>query len=174
MSEAAQFATANESYAESFGDKSSLTLPPARKVIVITCMDARIDPAASLGIKEGEAHIIRNAGGRAFDAFRSVLISQQLLGTHEIAVFHHTDCGMLTFTDDVIRQKLRESVSPNARTAITPLIDGLSFLPFSNLEDAVREDVAFLQHNPLVLEETKSKITGWIYDVKTGKVSQVV
>ncbi|KAG8901994.1 hypothetical protein FRB99_004978 [Tulasnella sp. 403] len=172
MSVATEFAKANESYVESFGEKSSLSLPPARGVIVITCIDARIDPAASLGIKEGEAHVIRNAGGRAFDALRSVIISQQLLATRETIVFHHTDCGMLTFTDDVLRQRLRESVSLNARAAIRPIIDGLSFLPFSNLEDAIKEDVAFLQNNPLVPEETK--ITGWIYDVRTGKVSKVV
>jgi len=168
MAVAQEFAEANGSYVQSFADKGSLGLPPSRKVIVLTCMDARIDPAASLGIKEGEAHIIRNAGGRASDALRSVVISQQLLGTREIVVFHHTDCGMLTFSDDALRNKLKDGAS----AAIVPLVDSFAFLPFGNLEESVKEDVAYLKANPLVLPSTP--ISGWIYDVHSGKVTQVV
>ncbi|KIO34285.1 hypothetical protein M407DRAFT_127020 [Tulasnella calospora MUT 4182] len=173
MSVAAEFAKANEGYVKSFGEKASLALPPARKVAIITCMDARIDPAASLGLKEGDAHVIRNAGGRAQEALRSVIISQQLLGTREIVLFHHTDCGMLTFNDDGLRTKLKESVKADVRNAVTPAVDQLSFLPFSNLEQSIKEDVAYLKASPLLLEETKTKITGWVYDVYSGKVTQV-
>ncbi|KAG9051064.1 hypothetical protein FS837_012571 [Tulasnella sp. UAMH 9824] len=173
MSVAAELAKANESYASSFGSKGSLALPPARKVVIITCMDARIDPAASLGLKEGDAHVIRNAGGRAQEALRSVIISQQLLGTREVVLFHHTDCGMLTFKDDVLREKLKGSVKADVREAVGPAVDQISFLPFPDLEQSIKEDVAYLKASPLVLEETKSKITGWIYDVYSGKVTQV-
>ncbi|KAG8925691.1 hypothetical protein FRC01_009826 [Tulasnella sp. 417] len=173
MSVAAELAQANEGYVKSFGAKASLALPPARKVVIITCMDARIDPAASLGLKEGDAHVIRNAGGRAQEALRSVIISQQLLGTREVVLFHHTDCGMLTFKDDVLRAKLKESVKADVRDAVGPTVDQISFLPFPDLEQSIKEDVAYLKGSPLLLEETKSKITGWIYDVYSGKVTQV-
>src|SRR5947209_16192652 len=98
MSVIDEVTAANESYASGFA-KGNLPMPPARKVAVVTCMDARLDPARFLGLEEGDAHVIRNAGGRAADAIRSLVISQQLLGTREIVVIHHTDCGMLTFTD---------------------------------------------------------------------------
>lgn len=102
MTQAALFEEANKKYAASF-QKGDLALPPARKVAVIVCMDARLDPARSLGLEEGDAHVIRNAGGRASDALRSVIISQRLLGTREIVVVHHSDCGMLTFNDEELR-----------------------------------------------------------------------
>lgn len=102
MSIAQEFEKANTHYSSNF-TKRDLPLPPARKVAVVICMDARIDPAASLGLTEGDAHVIRNAGGRASDALRSVIISQRLLGTREIVVVHHTDCGMLTFSDNDLR-----------------------------------------------------------------------
>src|SRR3954470_13410030 len=100
---------ANKAYAASF-TKGDLPMPPGRKVAILVCMDARIDPARALGLEEGDAHVIRNAGGRAKDAIRSLAISQELLGTREIVVIHHTDCGMLTFTNDVIREKLAEDL----------------------------------------------------------------
>ncbi len=113
---AQEFVAANERYAAQFS-KGHLPMPPARKVAVVVCMDARIDPARALGLEEGDAHVIRNAGGRAEDAIRSLAISQELLGTREIVVIHHTDCGMLTFTNDVIREKLGETNGPDSRAA---------------------------------------------------------
>ena len=105
---------ANERYAAGF-DKGDLPLPPARQVAVLVCMDARIDPAKALGLAEGDAHVIRNAGGRASDdALRSLAISHELLGTREVVVVHHTDCGMLTFTNDQIRQRLRDRLGADA------------------------------------------------------------
>src|SRR4051794_4264833 len=99
MTVGSEFIAANQNYAASFS-KGDLPMPPARKVAVLTCMDARIDPAKALGLDEGDAHVIRNAGGRASEALRSLAISQELLGTREIVVIHHTDCGMLTFSND--------------------------------------------------------------------------
>jgi len=167
MSVAKEFQAANEAYVKTFGDKGSLALPPARKVAIVTCMDARIEPAAQLGIKEGDAHVIRNAGGVAKEALRSIIISQQLLGTREIALFHHTGCGMLTFSNEHLQSKLKHD-HPDAASQI----DSIDFLPFGNLEQSVKDDVEFLRNNPLVLKETE--ITGWIYEVETGKVKQVV
>ncbi|KAJ6780565.1 hypothetical protein PWT90_11056 [Aphanocladium album] len=125
-------------------------------------MDARIDPAKALGLAEGDAHVIRNAGGRASEALRSVLISQQLLGTREIVLIHHTDCGMLTFTDEVLRNKVKEELKEN--------VDHVSFLPFPDLKESVVEDVALLKKSGLVLDVP---ITGYIYDVKTGAINKV-
>jgi len=162
-----EFAGANNTYVANFGDKGLLAIPPAKQYTVVTCMDARIDPAAALGIQEGDAHIIRNAGGLATDSLRSIIISQRLLGTREIAVIHHTDCGMLTFTTPQLRDILKKEHPEQAAT-----IDQIEFLPFPHLETSVKDDVKFLKENPLVLKETK--ITGWVYDVKTGKVTEVV
>src|SRR3954466_7815102 len=130
----------NERYAEDF-DKGDLPLPPARKIAVLTCMDARIDPARALGLEEGDAHVIRNAGGRAADALRSLVISEQLLGTTEIVVIHHTDCGMLTFSNDDLRTKVKQELNAN--------VDNIDFLPFKDLEQSVRDDVTFLRNSPL-------------------------
>ena len=102
--------TANRSYAEAFGDKASLALPPARRFAILTCMDARLDPAKYAGLSEGDAHVIRNAGGRASEAIRSLVISHKLLGAKEWFVIHHTDCGMALFTDKVIRGLLKRSL----------------------------------------------------------------
>ncbi|KZP01832.1 carbonic anhydrase [Calocera viscosa TUFC12733] len=157
---AQQYANANEKYVAGF-TQGDLALPPSKHTIVVTCMDARIDPAASLGINLGEAHVIRNAGGRATDALRSILVSQQLLGTKEIVLYHHTGCGMLTFHDEDIRAKLGN----------TPEAQGIAFLPFGDLEQSVKDDVKYLKEHPLVLKE--SKISGWIYEVETGRVKQV-
>ncbi|KJA25765.1 hypothetical protein HYPSUDRAFT_37235 [Hypholoma sublateritium FD-334 SS-4] len=164
-----KIADLNGKYAASF-DKGDLPLPPSKKVIVLTCMDARVEPASQLGINLGEAHVIRNAGGLAKDALRSIVISQRLLGTREVAIFHHTDCGMLTFTNEVIRDQVKSEEAGNA--AIVSAVDSIDFLPFPDLVQSVKDDVKFVKENPLVLDGTT--VTGWTYDVRTGKVAQIV
>lgn len=130
-------------------------------------MDARIDPAAAFGIDLGDAHIIRNAGGNAKDALRSVLISQHLLGTREIILVKHTGCGMLTFTNiDALK-----IVAQNSGTGI--LSSSFDFQPFQDLEQAVKDDVAWLQSNGAVVHEGVA-ISGWVYEVETGKTKQIV
>ncbi len=148
---------ANKAYAAAFL-KGGLKMPPARKTAVVVCMDARIDPARALGLEEGDAHVIRNAGGRVSEAVRSLAISQQLLGTREVAIIHHTDCGMLTFTDADIRAKLRKSLGANA--------DDVAFLPFANVDQSVVDDLEVYAHSPLVRHDIL--VRGFVYDVKTG------
>ncbi|KAJ7098720.1 carbonic anhydrase [Mycena belliarum] len=164
-----EFVKRNEHYVSSFGDKGSLAMPPAKKLIVITCMDARLDPAAHLGLKEGDAHVIRNAGGMVKDELRSIVISQRLLGTREIAVFHHTDCGMLTFGPSDLPAIVKAAAPGDA--AVAARVDAIDFLPFKDVEESVKVDVAWLKSEPLLLPETV--VSGWIYDVKSGRVSQV-
>ncbi|KAF3911611.1 hypothetical protein AA313_de0200857 [Arthrobotrys entomopaga] len=153
----------NANYAANF-TKGDLALPPAKKYLVLTCMDARIDPAAALGIELGDAHVIRNAGASAVDGLRSVIISQQLLGTAEILLIKHTGCGMLTFTNEdahaIVQKHLGEDAS------------GIDFLPFSDLEQAVKDDVEYLKKSKFVPESVK--ISGWVYQVETGKVVNIV
>ncbi|KAL1961583.1 hypothetical protein VTN77DRAFT_1435 [Rasamsonia byssochlamydoides] len=161
MSVAQEFEAANAKYAASF-TKGNLPLPPARKVAVVACMDARLDPARALGLEEGDAHVIRNAGGRVTDAIRSLVISQQLLGTREIVILHHTDCGMLTFTDEDIRNKIRTDLKQNA--------DHIAFLPFKDLRQSVLDDIEILKQSPLILDVP---ITGYLYEVETGKIVKV-
>ena len=161
-----QFVAANERYAAGFA-KGDLPMPPGRKVAVLVCMDARIDPARALGLEEGDAHVIRNAGGLAGDAIRSLAISQELLGTREIVVIHHTDCGMLTFTNDVIRQKLAEDLGAEAGSAAQEV----DFQPFPDLEQSVRDDIALIRSSPLLRKDVP--ITGFVYDVKTGRLNRV-
>ncbi|KAG5728577.1 hypothetical protein E4T56_gene19617 [Termitomyces sp. T112] len=169
MSNYLEFPQRNRKYAATF-DKGGLPLPPAKQFIVVTCIDARVEPASQLGIELGDAHVIRNAGGCAKDAIRSIIISQRLLGTREIAIFHHTGCGMLTFTTDHLRRIVKEADPGN--TAIAQAVDQIHFLEFSDLEKSVKDDVEFLKEHPLVLKDTI--VTGWIYHVETGKVSQIV
>ncbi|KAJ7068760.1 carbonic anhydrase [Mycena amicta] len=164
-----EFTDRNAHYVASFGDKGSLPLPPGRKLAIVTCMDARLDPAAHLGLKEGDAHVIRNAGGSAKEALRSLIISQRLLGTREIAVFHHTDCGMLTFTAKDVQGIFKDAAPGNAEIAAR--VEAIDWLEFPNLEQAVKDDVTYLKSEPLIVEGTL--VTGWVYDVKTGKVAQV-
>jgi carbonic anhydrase len=162
MTVADEFVQADARYAATF-TKGDLPMPPARKVAVVTCMDARLDPAKFLGLEEGDAHIIRNAGGRAADAIRSLVISQQLLGTREVVVIHHTDCGMLTFTDEQLHQKLHDELHVHA---------DIPFLPFTDLEQSVRDDVAAIKTSPLLLPNVP--VRGFIYDVHDGRLREVV
>jgi carbonic anhydrase len=162
MSTIDELVEANEKYARTF-DRGDLALPPARHVAILTCMDARILPSRILGLEEGDAHVIRNAGGRARDALRSLIISQRLLGTTEIAVIHHTDCGMLTFNNRDLREKVKEDLGSDTGE--------FDFLPFRDLEESVREDVEFLQATQLLNPDTA--IRGFVYDVKTGRLREV-
>lgn len=161
MSVVDEFLQADERYAATF-TKGHLPMPPGRHVAVVVCMDARLDPARFLGLEEGDAHVIRNAGGRAADAIRSLVISQQLLGTREVVVIHHTDCGMLTFTDDQLRQKLHTDLGAHT---------DLEFLSFTDLEKSVRDDIAAIRNSPLLLKE--APVRGFIYDIKTGRLHEV-
>jgi carbonic anhydrase len=154
---------ANRRYSKGF-TKGTLALPPARKVAIVACMDARLDPARALGLEEGDAHVIRNAGGRISDALRSLTISQTLLGTEEVVIVHHTDCGMLTFTDESIREKLRKERRIDA--------DSLAFLPFRDLDRSVLDDIASYRASPLVRQDVP--VRGFVYDVKTGSLREVL
>lgn len=163
MATVEEFLKANEAYASTF-TKGSLPMPPARHVAVLTCMDARLIPASFLGLEEGDAHVIRNAGGRASeDAIRSLIISEQLLGTTEIVVIHHTDCGMLTFGNEDLRTKLQQEFKADA--------SHIDFLPFSDLEQSVRDDLATIKASPFI--PASIAVSGFIYDVRSGKLSPV-
>jgi carbonic anhydrase len=163
MSEVQEFQKANDAYASSFS-KGNLPMPPGRHVVVLTCMDARLDPARFLGLEEGDAHVIRNAGGRASDdALRSLTISEQLLGTNEVVVIHHTDCGMLTFSNEDLRKKLKQELNADA--------EHIDFLPFKDLEQSVRDDVAAIKNSPFIPENIA--VSGFIYDVRSGRLLPV-
>ncbi|MEQ3554343.1 carbonic anhydrase [Pseudonocardia nematodicida] len=152
----------NARYAESFS--GPLPLPPARKVAVVACMDARLDVYRILGLAEGEAHVIRNAGGVVTDdEIRSLAISQRLLGTEEIILIHHTDCGMLTFTDDGFTQSIQDE------TGLTPQ---WSAEAFADLDTDVRQSIARIRANPFVPK--KDSVRGFVFDVATGKLNEVV
>jgi carbonic anhydrase len=155
-----EFLEANARYAATF-DKGHLPMPPARRVAVVACMDARLDPAKVLGLEEGDAHVIRNAGGRTADALRSLIISQQLLGTREVVIIHHTDCGMLTFTDSQLREKVRTELGREP---------DFPFLSFADLEQSLRDDVGALRSSAFLL---KVPVRGFVYDVKTGRLQEV-
>ncbi len=173
---------ANERYAAEFGDKANLPLPPGRRFAVLTCMDARLDPAKYAGLSEGDAHVIRNAGGRASDdAIRSLVISHKLLGTLEFFVVHHTDCGMLYFDDATMGDLLASSLETAALTPEgfrdvgkgpgSPEGKFVKWLTIANAETSVREDVARIAGHPLV--EPTIPVRGFIYDVKTGRLNAV-
>ncbi|KAJ7923064.1 carbonic anhydrase [Mycena leptocephala] len=147
-----------------------IALPPTKRLAIVTCMDARINPFKQLGISEGEAHIIRNAGGMAKDALRSLIISQRLLGTREISVYHHTGCGMITFRGSELKRLVKWANPDDASCA--KQIDAIDFLEFTDLEKSVRDDVNFLKESPLIVEGTK--ITGWIYHLETGEATRVI
>src|SRR5882724_7993247 len=174
--------TANEKYVASFGDKGDLALPPARRFAILTCMDARLDPAKYAGLAEGDAHVIRNAGGRASDdALRSLVISYKLLGTREFFVVHHTDCGMLYFTDELMRNLLASSLET---AELTP--DGFrdvgkgpgsmegEFIDWLTMKDnaaSVVADVRRIRNHSLIPKSIP--IYGYIYDVRTGRLEEV-
>ena len=152
----------NAAYAENF-DKGELPLPPAKKLAVVACMDARLDVHAILGLAPGDAHVIRNAGGVITDdEIRSLTISQRLLGTREIILIHHTDCGMLTFTDDELRQQIHEEAG------IKP---HFSMESFSDLEEDVRQSIARIRNSPFI--PNKDSVRGFVYEVETGRLREV-
>ncbi|WYZ46351.1 hypothetical protein EsH8_IX_000576 [Colletotrichum jinshuiense] len=160
---------ASDRYSSGF-DKGHLALPPAKKYIVLTCMDARIDPARAFGIELGDAHVIRNAGASAIDALRSIVISQQLLGTHEIVLVKHTGCGMLTFTNEDAYGLVEKNLGTEASSEIKTRIP--DFLPFPELEEAVKKDVDFIKASKLVPDSVT--VSGWVYEVETGKTKRVI
>jgi carbonic anhydrase len=151
-----------ERYADGF-DKADLPLPPGKRVAVLACMDARLIPTRVLGLEEGDAHVIRNAGGVVTDdAIRSLAISQNLLGTEEIILIHHTDCGMLTFTDEDFANRMEESTGERPEW---------SAHAFSDLEGNVRESIETIRSSPFI--PNKSSVRGFVYDVKTGRLTEV-
>jgi carbonic anhydrase len=163
MSEIDRLKQANASFAEGF-DKGDLEIPPARPLVVLTCIDARLDPAASLGLDIGDAHVIRNAGGRATeDAIRSLLISSWLLGTREFAVIHHTDCGMTKFTDPVLRDMIRDQAGVEV---------DMEFLSFEDPEQSARDDVDAIRGAKGFPDGVT--VSGHVYDVRTGRLHEVV
>jgi carbonic anhydrase len=158
---------ANKRYAASF-TAGALPMPPARNVAIVTCMDARLEPLAFLGLQLGDAHVIRNAGGRlSDDAMRSLVISQRLLGTDTIFVIHHTDCGMLTFRNPDLYERVRADLGADAHAAA----QRMDFLPFGDLEQSVRDDVATIKASPLIPAQTP--VYGFVYDVQSGTLRQV-
>jgi len=177
-----QVLAANEAYAKSFGEKGKLAMPPARRFAILTCMDARLDPAGFAGLSEGDAHVIRNAGGRASDdAIRSLVISHKLLGTREWFVIHHTDCGMLAFTNEIMRSLLEHSLE-------TAQIEGgkwkdvgkgpgsvegqfIEWLTIRDQASSVVADVARIKAHPLVPKSIP--VYGYVYDVATGRLIEV-
>jgi carbonic anhydrase len=173
---------ANEAYAGDFGDKGKLALPPARRFAILTCMDARIDPAKLAGLREGDAHVIRNAGGRASDdAIRSLVISYKLLGTREWLVIHHSNCGMELFTDTIIRDLLASSLATSSYdgktwkdTGAGPGSQNAEFIDWLTIRDqaaSVVTDVERIRQHPLVPGDIP--IYGYIYEVERGRLVEV-
>src|ERR1700756_5033406 len=173
---------ANQTYAADFGDRAKLAMPPARHFAILTCMDARLDPAKFAGLTEGDAHVIRNAGGRASDdAIRSLVISYKLLGTREWFVIHHTDCGMMLFTNDDIRNLLASSLKTATldQSGWRDAGEGpgstegnyINWLTYSDNAKSVVEDVGRIRNHPLVPKDIP--IYGYIYDVKSGRLVEV-
>jgi carbonic anhydrase len=152
----------NEAYADGF-DKADLPLPPAKKVAVVACMDARLNPYGILGLQEGDAHVIRNAGGVVTDdEIRSLAISQRLLGTEEVILIHHTDCGMLTFTDDEFKASIQKDTGIKPEWAVEA---------FPDLEEDVRQSIARVKASPFV--PNKDAVRGFVYEVETGRLREV-
>ena len=174
---------ANNAYVKTFGEKSGLPIPPARHFAIVTCMDARLLPDKFAGLAEGDAHVIRNAGGRVNEeTIRSLVISHKLLGTQEYFIIHHTDCGMLTFTNETIYGLLDESLDSAVLDRkgkwYNPIKGGgtrrgryLNFQPIDDLEQSVVDDVEYVRNHPLI--DKKIPIYGYIYDVKTGRLIEV-
>jgi len=162
MSAIDKFLANNETYAESFA-KGSLPMPPVRQIAVVVCMDARLETGALLGLVEGDAHVIRNAGGVVTDdVIRSLTISQRLLRTREIMLIHHTDCGMLTFTDADLKQEIFDE---------TGLKPPFSMEAFTDLDDDVRQSIARVKASPYI--PYKEQVRGFVYDVESGRLREV-
>lgn len=182
MSVLQEVLASNQRYAQNFGEKGKLALPPARHFTILTCMDARLDPAKYAGLAEGDAHVIRNAGGRASDdALRSLAISYKLLGTREFFVIHHTDCGMLFFTDEVMRSLLASSLETAelgpggfrdvGRGPGSTEGEYIDWLTMKDNAASVVADVRRIRNHPLIPK--RIPVYGYIYDVKSGKLSEV-
>ncbi len=163
MSEVAAILEANARYAGGFRN-GDLLAPPRRRLAILTCMDARIDPAKAFELEEGDAHVVRNAGGRASDdAIRSLVISTHLLGTREILVIHHTDCGMHAVTNEDVRERLRRNLGVDASQ--------VDFLPLSDLDQSLQQDVATIRSTPLLPPDIL--VHGFVFDVRTGRLRDV-
>jgi len=161
-----KFLTANKKYAEDFGNKGDLAVRPARKLMVLTCMDSRLEPMKFLGLDLGDAHIIRNAGGRASeDAIRSLVISNTLLGTNELLIIHHTDCGLETFTQEKMADLLKEKLKTNEGEFV-------NWLCITDKIASVKSDAIRIRNHPLVSKEIK--ISGYLYDVKSGLLEEII
>ncbi|HKA89458.1 MAG TPA: carbonic anhydrase [Haliangiales bacterium] len=178
----AEVLEANARYAADFGDKGKLALPPARRFAFLTCMDARIDPAKLAGLREGDAHVIRNAGGRASDdAIRSLVISYKLLGTREWFVIHHSNCGMELFSDEVMRDLLASSLKTSTHDGVkwrdggegpgSRQGDFIDWLTIRDQPQSVATDVERIRNHPLVPRDIP--IYGYIYQVETGRLVEV-
>jgi carbonic anhydrase len=162
MSVTDELLAANEQYAANF-DKGDLPLPPGRKIAIVACMDARLNPYGALGLQEGDAHVIRNAGGVVTDdEIRSLSISQRLLGTEEIVLIHHTDCGMLTFTDDEFKRSIQDE------TGIKPEWAAESF---NDIDEDVRQSLARIKASPFIPK--KDSVRGFVYEVENGRLREV-
>jgi carbonic anhydrase len=152
----------NERYANSF-DKGDLPMPPAKQIAIVTCMDARLSPYVMLGLSEGDAHVIRNAGGVITDdEIRSLMISQRLLGTREVMLIHHTDCGMLTFSDEELREQIQQEVGIKPHFPLET---------FADLEEDVRQSIKRIEASPFI--PYKDSVRGFIYEVETGHLREV-
>ena len=152
----------NERYANSF-DKGDLPIPPAKQIAIVTCMDARLSPYVMLGLSEGDAHVIRNAGGVITDdEIRSLMISQRLLGTREVMLIHHTDCGMLTFSDEELREQIQQEVGIKPHFPLET---------FADLEEDVRQSIKRIEASPFIPH--KDSVRGFIYEVETGRLREV-
>ena len=177
-----QILEANNSYSKDFGNKSEFHAPPKRKIAILTCMDARLDPARFAGLEEGDAHVIRNAGGRASDdVIRSLVISYKLLGTNEWYVIHHTDCGLSSFTNEIMGDLLSSSLEPavNGENGWTDVGKGpgseagknIDWLTFNDPESSVLDDIIKIKNHPLV--PNSIPVYGFLFDVKNGKLIEV-
>ena len=152
----------NERYANSF-DKGDLPMPPAKQIAIVTCMDARLSPYVMLGLSEGDAHVIRNAGGAITDdEIRSLMISQRLLGTREVMLIHHTECGMLTFSDEELREQIQQEVGIKPHFPLET---------FADLEEDVRQSIKRIEASPFIPH--KDSVRGFIYEVETGRLREV-
>jgi carbonic anhydrase len=166
VSQVPNLLAANQNYATLF-HRSGLPLAPRLKLAVLVCMDSRIDIFNALGLKNGDAHVIRNAGGRAGDALRSLAVSHRLLGTREIVVIHHTDCGLLNTSNADIQRRIGEEAGPEAEEAAS----AIDFLPFTDLDQSVRDDMAILKSSPLISSDVI--VSGFVFDVETGRLRHV-